>query len=496
MKILHGKKRFFIVVVLVILLAMFSVVSRSSKNIRVPAGWTVHNIKYGSSVSAPKNWKFQLNSKNGAITLNGPQNEKAIIWPLFSPKIFNVRAAQLTLSELKKQIWPGAIWGRPVGPLPNVVQINGHKNTDTGIVLLTWVETPKGASICVYSAISPSKIFKPSVSVFTRIFKSFKAAGPALSKKPAEIKYAVWEDTREHAFTLEVPQSWETQGGAYRYAPLDVRLEIQSFSPDKQVMVQMGDIRMPIYAIPNQLLSMGGFNEGSYYSPGYGIKEMVLHYLPGSQYARYYTLNYLSKICSNIHISYIKNRWDISEKVNQVYAENNLPIRLDTGEVRFTCLKNNLPLKGYVFAGTYRTSTLWGVMYLYVVLAPPQKFNGAMAILAHEIATFRENPSWIAMNEHIAVSASHIIARAGNKIENIISSSYQYRETTMNEIQRREENAILGENDVVDPASGEDYKVDSGSNYYWMSPDGHIVGTNIDSVPNHNINFRKMLLRP
>ena len=100
------------------------------------------------------------------------------------------------------------------------------------------------------------------------------------------------------------------------------------------------------------------------------------------------------------------------------------------------------------------------------------------------------------MNEHISMNASRIISETGNKIANMISSSYNYRQKVMNEISRRRENAIIGEVDVVDPDTGEDYKVDDGSNYYWMSPDGTVVGTNTDSIPNHDINFRKLMLRP
>ena len=99
------------------------------------------------------------------------------------------------------------------------------------------------------------------------------------------------------------------------------------------------------------------------------------------------------------------------------------------------------------------------------------------------------------MNENIAMSSSKIETEANNKIEKMISDSFNYNNKVMDEIDRRRENAILGEVDVVDEQTGEDYKVDSGSNYYWMK-NGTIVGTNTDAIPNHDINFSRMLLRP
>ncbi len=466
--------------------------------VHAPAGWIKHSVKYGPSVIAPDNWRFKLDSGNGSVSLNGVNKERAVIWPLFSAKNINMRAAELTLIKLGRKVWPGYEWKYPSAPSLNLISMKGYKGKDKGIALLTWVNTPKGTAICIFMASAPAKNFKAKAPVFARIFQSFHVSGRPLAKikrRPA-IRYLTWQDPRERAFTLQVPRSWNVAGGAYRYAPLDVRIEARSVSPDNKIIVQLGDADIPTYTFPNRLLSMGGFNEGSYYSPGYGLRYIVLHYMPGLEYARYYAENYVSGICRGIRITYSKNRRDISGSINQSYMAYNLPIRLSAGETKFSCLRNGIASKGYIFAGTYRTSTIWGIMYLFIALAPPHKFNEAMAVLSHEIGTFKENPRWAAMNEHIASNASKINAEANKKIEHMISSSYNYRSRVMDEIARRRENAILGENDVVDTETGVDYKVDSGSNYYWISHDGTIVGTVTDSVPNHDVNFKKLLLRP
>lgn len=490
-----------VIIILIALLSYAALKRRSGSVIfnttHVPQGWTKHDIKYGPSVIAPDSWKFKFNEKNGRVSLKGPKKEFAVIWPLFSRKNINSSTAGLTLKSIAGRIWPGASWRGPVQEYPKSVRLAGFKNGDSGIAMLTWVNTPKGTAMCIFMASAPSKNFKSSAAVFARIFKSFTASGPALSKKPAEIKYSTWEDPRERAFTLSVPQSWKTEGGAYRYAPLDVRVEVRSISPDNKKMVQIGDANVPIYAIPNQLLYMGGFYEGSFYSPGYGLREMVMHYMPGTEFARYYSYNYMSGICSGIKITGSRDRADISDRINHTYMEYNLPIRLTAGEARFSCIRNGTPSQGYVFAGTFRTSSLWGVKYLYIAFAPSAGggLNSSMKILTREADTFKENPRWVAMNENIAMSSSKIETEANNKIEKMISDSFNYNNKVMDEIDRRRENAILGEVDVVDEQTGEDYKVDSGSNYYWMK-NGTIVGTNTDAIPNHDINFSRMLLRP
>ena len=489
------------IIILIAVLSYAALNSRSGsvifKTTHVPRGWTKHDIKYGPSVIAPDKWKFKFNKKNGRVSLKGPKKEFAVIWPLFSRKNINSRAAVLTLKNIAGHIWPAIPWRLPVPESPNSVRLAGFKNGASTIALLTWADTPKGTAMCIFMVSAPSKNFKSSVPVFTRIFKSFTASGPALSKKTARVKYSTWEDTRERAFTLSVPQSWKTEGGAYRYAPLDVRVEVRSISPDNKKMVQIGDANVPIYVIPNQLLNMGGFYEGSFYYPGYGLREMVMHYMPGAEFARYYSYNYMSRICSGIKITGSRDRADISDRINRTYMEYNLPIRLAAGEARFSCIRNGTPSQGYVFAGTFRTSSLWGVKYLYIAFAPSAGggLNASMKILTHEADTFKENPQWVAMNENIAMSSSKIETEANNKIEKMISNSFNYNNKVMDEIARRRENAILGEVDVVDEQTGEDYKVDSGSNYYWIN-NGTIVGTDTDAIPNHDINFNRMLLRP
>lgn len=499
-KILKTKPVYMVLVALLVIVigALVYTAVKRNNNIYVPNGWIKHSVKYGPFLIAPQGWTFNFDKKNGSVFLNGTNGESAVIWPFFSGKPINAGAAGFALTKLERKVWPLARWNRPVKVLSNAVQSGGRNGTKSEIALLTWVNTPKGASLCLFAASAPTKDFNSSIKTFSRIFGSFRAAGPALQKKPArpQISYVTWQDPRERAFTVRVPSSWNISGGAFRYAPLDVRLEMRSISHGGKMLAQIGDASIPVYAIPNRLLSMGGYRPGMYYSPGYGIREIVWPYMYGLRYARYYATSVVSKECSALHLTGSKDRNDISSAANRSYEEYGLPIRLSVGEVKFSCIRNGEASSGYVFAGTYETQNLWGVMYLFVTLAPRRKFNEAMTILSHEIKTFKRNPQWVEMNEHISMNASRIISETGNKIANMISSSYNYRQKVMSEISRRRENAILGEVDVVDPDTGEDYKVNDGSNYYWMSPNGTVVGTNTDSVPNHDINFRKLMLRP
>lgn len=110
------------------------------------------------------------------------------------------------------------------------------------------------------------------------------------------------------------------------------------------------------------------------------------------------------------------------------------------------------------------------------------------------IKTFEINPQWMALQQNITAQTSRVVHETYEEISKISSQSYWHRQAANDEIARRRSNAILGVVDVVDPASGREYKVESGSNYYWIDPQGRIVGTETYAVP--TIDFRELLQLP
>ncbi len=157
-------------------------------------------------------------------------------------------------------------------------------------------------------------------------------------------------------------------------------------------------------------------------------------------------------------------------------------------------------MAGYAFAGILHTRVagmpggLWHVDYLTGYRAPREQAPLAQEVLRHMLATFRINPQWAAMQSRVSANTSRIVSEAHNEISNIISSTYWNRQGVMDEISRRRSNATLGVVDVIDAATGEQFQVESSSNYYWIDHRGTIVGTETHTVP--SIDFREMLQLP
>jgi hypothetical protein len=75
-----------------------------------------------------------------------------------------------------------------------------------------------------------------------------------------------------------------------------------------------------------------------------------------------------------------------------------------------------------------------------------------------------------------------------------IEEAHQRQERIWDENARQFSNQLLGKVDVIDPETGRSFKVDYGSRYYWTSPLGTIVGSDLDVQP--GLSFRRMVQLP
>jgi hypothetical protein len=92
------------------------------------------------------------------------------------------------------------------------------------------------------------------------------------------------------------------------------------------------------------------------------------------------------------------------------------------------------------------------------------------------------------------MDTSHIVAQTNAAISKLSSDTYWSRQQSNDELSRRRSNATLGVEDVMDPSTGRQIKVESGSNYYWIDARGAIVGTETHTLP--SIDFRALTRLP
>jgi hypothetical protein len=470
-------------------------------------GWVSYKDPLGFSLQLPRGWKASSDRKSGRIDVQGTQGEQVVIWPIsFIPNTLDPGAASAVLARMTAALGINANWGTPQPARASAVRMTGRSGDRAVVSVLAWVTSPKGSIGYLYAMSARQPSYRQSEETFSKVLESFRVTGapPGSPKEPsASMNYVRWQDPRENAFSMEAPAQWRTNGGLFRFASVDVRSAWETVSPDGQIRITGGDAELPPFTEPNQMLSFGGFHEGTWYSPGYGVRMLVRRYIPGAVFAREYVTTRAARGCADLKLTETRDRPDAVSALNAIYAQYvpGMSLRLTAGEAAFTCRrKEGQPVNGYYFAGTQRTQAagmpggLWTVEYLFGFLASEGKATLAQSVLDHMLASVQVNPQWAAMQQNVAANTSQIVSRTQEAISRTISSTYWSRQQTMDELSRRRSNATLGVTDVVDQQTGREIKVENSSNYYWIDHRGTIVGTQTDTRP--NIDFRELTKLP
>jgi hypothetical protein len=456
----------------------------------------------------PPGWQIQRDADTGRLVVQGTRGERLVVWPFFLDGTLDGGTAGRMLAQMAARQAPDRTWGPVQGAGPTAVRADGRGGADVGVTVLTWTPTARGTAGQFVLAIAPAELRRQSETTFSAILSSVRltgrrepSAGRGAPARPS-VTFVPFQDPNEGAYSLDVPQGWRVSGGLVRKAPVDVRSQVLAASPDNQIQLRIGDADLPPFTVPTPLLAQTGFREGSWYSPGYGVQMQVFRYLGGEQFAAFWVNTKVSGACGNLKMVGGRPLPQTVQAMNAIMARHGsgyVRQRLDAGDVAFRCQQGPMPMAGYLFVATLATGTAdgagtWNVDQLQGYLAATERAGEAQAILAHMVESVRLNPAWVRMQQNITGNVSSIVSETGAHVSKVISDSYWSRQAGEAEMSRRRSNQILGVEDLRDPATGRELKVESGSSYYWIDPRGNVAGTNTDNRP--NLEYRELIRLP
>jgi hypothetical protein len=327
--------------------------------------------------------------------------------------------------------------------------------------------------------------------------RSFRFGLPDTSVRPEpakpNIQYVSWQDPVEQAFSVEVPAGWQVQGGTQRRASVDLVHVLHAVSPDQKTRILFNDPNIPIFVIPNQMLLWGGFREGSWYSPGYGVRMMVMGFRSGLAFILEYLQKNFAPRLTSFEIVDRKERPDIVADFNRIYSASRasgISFQLYAGDAAFRYSQDGEPGIGYGLAVTQAVQSAamgggnWSVALLLITTCPESEAETVRETATHMFQSVRMNPQWVAGQQQLAGDVSRIVTETNQAISGIINDSYWTRQGVLDDVHRKFSNAVLGVTDLVDPETGDVYKVEAGHNFYWVrSGTSHVVGTETYTRP-------------
>jgi hypothetical protein len=202
------------------------------------------------------------------------------------------------------------------------------------------------------------------------------------------LSYVSWKDPIEGAFTTVAPAGWKVTGGMYRFAPVDVRVQMNAGSPDGAMHVQVGDAVLTTFAVPGPSSQIRGLHEGQYYEVN-GVRYTVLHAMSGTEFSRFYVQSKLAKALTALKIGESRDRPDIAQALGQPLQDG-----ASLGETEFTFTRAGRAMRGACYVrvepgmgGIFRANPS-------VVLAPADEMKTAAEVLMHMVSHLRLDPQW------------------------------------------------------------------------------------------------------
>ena len=319
------------------------------------------------------------------------------------------------------------------------------------------------------------------------------SSGLNVSNSSAPVKYSnisaksftTFIDPREGAFSLEVPADWVVSNGSGVIRPyIDAGVAFEAKSLSGQGFF-FQDPYGYVYATPNAVLNYAGFVEGSLYNPSEGVASpmMVKKYATASEFAS----ELLQKSGLNASNVNLTERPDLLSNASPMIS------RQSAAELTFEYEYGEKRMKSTVLVRTSLVEMsgtgVWSVSVMEYYA--PVEISSETELLALNMQrSFKVNSTWAAREQEEVRKRLGILAQSQSDISEIISSTFEMRSRTMDELNRKWDKYILDIEDVYDPDTGEHYIVDSGSRYYWIDDRGRIYGTEIAESPFPKENLR------
>lgn len=445
------------------------------------AQWQRHE-KRSFSLEAPRSWSVA--EQSGRVTIEGKRSETLVIWPFFVRGELGAESARFVALRLASKAVGDVTWADAATPRPGVLRLAGKTPQARVVAILLYSGGRAGTAASLYVTVAPAGEFGRAASTFARVLDSFEARGAPVAERQAP-RFETWTDPVEGAFSVEAPRGWSTTGGTQRPSSLLVQASVSTTSPDSQVTALMTDA-FPLYVEPNRVLEFGGISEGGTYVDPSGYSSPVRRYAPG---ARYVTDYVLPGHVRDAEVIRAQDQPALARRL-ATYGINSY----DAGEVEYRFTRNGIPYTGGALCITERVDiggfSGWHVWRLFLVEAPSERYAEGLAALRRLAGSFRIDPGWAARQAETTRQQSQIITEMSSDIGDTLSRGYWGRQQVYDALSERRSRATLEVEDLTDE-NGNTFRVDSGSDYYWIDPRGTIVGTDTQTRP--GVDFRELV---
>jgi hypothetical protein len=328
------------------------------------------------------------------------------------------------------------------------------------------------------------------------------------------LAFTQWRDPREGAFTINVPQGWNVQGGLVRSSTVDPHAVVFAISPDRRIQIFYGDPNLVPREVPNRLTAFARIREGQMTKGAWGGPVLMARYESGAQFSRQYVG---SQLCRTPQITSGGTLQDASHELNAAAVSygrtQGAQAQAWVGETSFWCGAQT----GYVRAATVlagsATGQGLGMWFVYeldgFMAADPSQAPIARYVLNTMVGSYQTDPQWEARQAQTTRDVTGAVTRAQQQMSAVIAqnarqqahaqsnqvdvmSGWEAKNKVMDKVMQRDSDTRLGITTATDDYTSTSHTVSNDYNYYWTRPDGTVQGTNTYTPPDYSGQWRPM----
>jgi hypothetical protein len=497
------------------------------------AGW--QSYSGGScTIQYPNGWQVGGDPKNGRIDFNNANGVRLSVLPFSTSEEITSSKSEKFFTAMVHYCSPNQPWSKPQRFGENAFRSTYSNDTETAIIAMVFspsgqgtvgriavARVPKGATFPTdtfaqimssqhYTAPggaqqammqqNPQGMQQPGMQntmLQQRAMQGMQSPGMmqpgmvqggALGLPPTPfVGWTQFRDPQEGSFSVDVPIGWKVEGGLTRGSAIDARPWVKVTSPDQLISAFIGDGKIPPFSIPTAQGAFLGYGVGASYGGG-----KVEPYMPARKFVEYYAKSNLKKYISDITVVEANNHPDIAAAINGTVGCS----RSEAATIKFTGMYKTIPAVGYYLAVTKETlgygAGMWWVTQVAGVLSPADRDKASLNVIVHMFQTFHLDPQWQGQSLKTTKQVSTDYTRASQAMSQGIVDRYWSQqaanEATNNAYWNRQavqdhaadnfSDYIRGQQNVQDPDTGTQYKVQYGPQGHYIDPSGNVMGSN------------------
>ena len=321
---------------------------------------------------------------------------------------------------------------------------------------------------------------------------------------PDPLVFTRFSEPRESAFSCLVPKGWTTEGGIFYVDPNAAGGYANATGPKINFAVKKdaaGTVMLcwpPDYYYFDARSSPAG--QMGYFRPGSNYNGMRVMPLPSAaEFLSTMVLRQLRPQAQGLQIVESRALPEVAARFAQAAPVQGF--QYDAAEIVVSYAENGSPFKEKLLTVIENLGPLGGGMWqnrqTVAARAPADEFDEWSRVGEVIYHSVKINPQWLAAAIRAANERSETGLRVQRYVEQLDKDILANKARNNAEIRHDSYLNLTGQEDYVNPYSGETEIRPAGWKYHWENPSGEIVMSNNQSYdPNHDISINRSDFKP